>query len=38
MQLVQDCLSDREDLEISFLHCGGTVMHVQAFLCARKDR
>ena len=33
-----DCLSDEKGLQISFLHCGGTVMLVQACLSARKDR
>ena len=33
-----DCLSDGKDLLTSFLHCGGTVMLVQACLRGRKDR
>ena len=37
MKLVQDCLSDRKDLQISFLHCGGTVKLVQACLSGRKN-
>ena len=35
---MQECLSDRKDLQISFLHCGGTVKHVQVCLNGRKDR
>ena len=38
MKLVQDCLSGRKDLQISFLHCGVTVKLVQACLSGRKDR
>ena len=38
VKLVEDCLSDRKDLQISFLHCGGTVKLVQACLSGRKDR
>ena len=34
---MQECLSDRKDLQISFLHCGGTVKLVQACLSGRKD-
>ena len=33
-----DCLSDGKDLQNSFLHCGGTVMLVQASLGVKKVR
>ena len=34
---MQECLSDRKDLQISLLHFGGTVKLVQACLSGRKD-